>query len=51
MMALTFTALIVGPLILLAMCVRHVWRKSEITDLAEKQRIALDCYAASRREN
>ena len=39
-----------GLLILLAMCVRHVWRKSEITDPAEKRRIALDCYAASRRE-
>ena len=50
MTALTFTATIVGALILLAMCVRHVWRRSEITDPAERQRIALDCYAASRRE-
>ena len=38
---------IIGALILLAMCVRHVWRKSEITDPAERQRIALDCYAIS----
>ena len=36
--ALTVT----GALILLAMCVRHVWRRSEVTDLAEKRRIALD---------
>ena len=50
MTALTFACVIAGPLILLAMCVRHVWRKSEITDPAEKRRIALDCYAASKRE-
>ena len=40
-----------GLLILLAMCVRHVWCKSEITDPAEKRRIAMDCYAASRQED
>ena len=28
-----------GLLILLAMCARHVWRKSEITDPADAKRI------------
>ena len=29
---------------------RRTFRAIEITDPAERQRIALDCYAASRRE-
>lgn len=35
---------IIGALILLAMCVRHVWRKSEITGPAEKRAAALRAH-------
>ena len=44
-MALTFTALIVGSLILLAMCVRHVRHHCEVTDPAEKRAAALRAYS------
>ena len=36
-MTYAIPATIIGALILLAMCVRHVWRKSEITDRNEQK--------------